>query len=278
MKILAPAKINIYLKVLGKRVDGYHELKTIMVPLNVFDEIYISPIASGIKIETLGYNGEGKDNLVFRAAKLFFDKTGLQKGAKIKLIKHIPIGAGLGGGSSDAACVLTTMNDIFNTRLKEKDLLSMAGRLGADCPFFVLKQPLIMGARGDIPLKKIELEDRAYLLVIPPFGIPTASVYAKIKKPLTHGGDILNIDNIWKLVPEDWLINDLEDVAFDMFPELAEIKKGLLASGAVGALMSGSGSTVFGVFSNYEHLFNAMKYLKKHQGYRYIPTTRLMGR
>ncbi len=273
MKVLAPAKINIYLKVLGKRPDGYHELKTIMVPLNVFDEIYINPAASRIKLETPGYDGDKKDNLAFRAAKLFFDETGLKKGVSIKLIKHIPSGAGLGGGSSDAACVLTTMNDIFKTRLGEKELLSMAGKLGADCPFFVLKKPLIMGARGDLPLKKIELEDRAYLLVIPPFGIPTASVYAKIRKTPPHKKDILTIDNIWKLVPEDWLINDLEDVVFFMFPEVARIKKELLASGAIGALMTGSGSAVFGVFYDDAHLLNAMKHLKKHTGYQYISTT-----
>lgn len=273
MKVLAPAKINIYLKVLGERPDGYHELKTIMVPLNVFDEIYINPAVRGIKLEAPGYAGDKKDNLAFRAAKLFFDETGLKRGVSIKLIKHIPSGAGLGGGSSDAACVLTTMNDMFKTRLGEKRLLSMAGKLGADCPFFVLKQPLIMGARGDIPLKRIELEDRAYLLVTPPFGIPTASVYANIKKTPHHKKDILNIDNIWKLAPEDWLINDLEDVVFPMSPQVARIKQELLASGAAGALMSGSGSTVFGVFNDDAHLLNAMNNLKKHTGYQYISTT-----
>jgi 4-diphosphocytidyl-2-C-methyl-D-erythritol kinase len=148
----------------------------------------------------------------------------------------------------------------------------MAGRLGSDCPFFIFKQPMVMIGRGDEPFKTVELEERAFLLVIPPFGISTPEVYSKFT-PLTQGGDTLNIYNN-KIHPESLLRNDLEVVVFNMHPELAGVKKQLIDSGALGSLMSGSGSALFGIFKDHEHLLNSMNHLKKREGYRYIPTTR----
>jgi 4-diphosphocytidyl-2-C-methyl-D-erythritol kinase len=279
MKIKAPAKINIYLKVLNRRDDGFHELRTVMVPISLFDEIYLEPFDHGIVLKADGCNCETEDNLIHRAARLFFETTGVKTGVSIEMKKQIPVGAGLGGGSSDAASVLIALNDLFHAGLSTEDLLEMAGKLGADCPFFILKRPMLMGSRGDKILSEIHLEEREYLLIVPPFGLSTAQVYAEVKSPLTPGKDRFTIDSVKNdiFAPEQWLENDLETAAFGICPELKLIKAELLEAGALGVLMSGSGSSVFGVFKDSDHLCNGIGRLKRRDGYRYIPTTRLTG-
>ncbi len=279
MKIRAPAKINLYLKVLGQREDGYHDLHTVMLPLNLCDELHLEPRLSGITVQAAGCAFPVEENLVHRAARLFLSATGISDGVAIELTKRIPIGGGLGGGSSDAASVFMGLNTLFQAGLSTEELSGLAARLGADCPFFLHGRPLLMGGRGDEPLKELELKDRAYLLVIPPFGMSTASVFAKYKNPLTQGPDFFKISNIQynKFAPERMLWNDLETVAFEMRPELTLIKQEVKSVDALGVLMSGSGSTIFGVFYNEEHLLDAMRRLRRHAGYSYIPTTRLTG-
>ncbi len=279
MKIQAPAKINIYLKVLGRRADGYHELRTIMVPLGLFDEISIEPAGQGIMLDAPGCNCASENNLVHKAARLFLASTGVRSGVSIRVRKQIPVGAGLGGGSSDAASVLAGLNDLFRTGLGPRDLMAMAGNLGADCPFFILGRPSLMGARGDEVLRDIRLEDREYLLVIPPIALSTAQVYAELKSPLTTVTDRLKIDSVGRftIAPEQWLVNDLEAAAFGICPELKLVKAELLEAGALGALMTGSGSSVFGVFKDRDHLCNGISRLRRRDGYSYIPTARLTG-
>ena len=279
MKIKAPAKINIYLKILGKRPDGYHEVRTIMVPIDLFDELNVESAADGIVLRTNGCDCSSEDNLAYRAAKLFLEECGLHEGVSIDLKKNIPVGAGLGGGSSDAASVLLAMNDLFSTGLNEEDLMCMASKIGADCPYFILSEVLLMGSRGDEVIRKIQIEEREYLLVVPSFKLSTTDVYFRYNSPLTLMTDSFKIDNIGKnvIAPEQCLENDLETAAFGLCPELGMIKAELLESGASGALMSGSGSSVFGVFEDRDHLCIGMSRLKRREGYSYIPTTRLTG-
>jgi len=280
VRVIAPAKLNIYLRVLGERPDGYHEISTLMIPVNLYDELYIEPCRKGIQLKTEGMKINDEDNLAGKAARLFIDHTSINKGVSIHLIKHIPDGTGLGGGSSDAANVLTAMNNIFDTGLSETMLMSIAREIGTDCPFFILKKPFIMASLGDVPQKKVYLKDRSYLIVIPPFKIKTSTVYSLITTPLTPEREKLNMSDINKsdmIAPEDWLMNDLEKVAFDFNPQLADIKKELTEAGAMGALMTGSGSAVFGVFSDSKHMLNSMKYLNMHDNYLYLCTTILKG-
>lgn len=279
MKVYAPAKLNLFLEVVSKRPDGYHELRTLMTLINLCDEIELEPLASGIELEEGGCGCEAEQNLAYRAARLFFETTASTRGVRIRLAKHIPVGAGLGGGSSDAAHVLMAMNTLFHANLSQAVLADMAGRLGADCPFFVHGRTAFMGDRGDRVLKDVQLEERCYLLVVPPIAVSTAQVYGNLKISLTEARERSTIDTIVekRVAPENVLMNALEAVAFKLYPELAALKEELLATGALGALMSGSGSAVFGVYQDQNHLQRGMESLTRHEGYRYIPTTRMTG-
>jgi len=278
MKILAPAKINLFLKVLGKREDGYHELLTLMAPVTLFDEIQLERREQGISLKAPGSGCRDKQNLAYKAAALFLEKTGCRGGVSIEILKQIPIGAGLGGGSSDAASVLVGMNKLFHAGLSTDDLMVIAGRIGSDCPFFILGEPYLMGGRGEIPIRKAVLEERFYLIVVPPLEISTALVYSHLKCPLTQGHKPFTISDISlekENEPEQLLVNDLESPVFGICPEVMSIKEELLDAGALGVLMSGSGSSVFGVFKNEEHICIGMSRMRRHEGYRYIPTTSL---
>lgn len=279
MKVLAPAKINIYLEVVGRRPDGFHELRTIMMPLAFGDEIHLDEAHSGIILDAPGCGCPEGDNLAYRAATLFFSATGMRQGVKIKLLKNTPVGAGLGGGSSDASSVLMGMNELFSTGLTVQDLAGLAGQLGADCPFFIYGRTMLMGSRGDEPIEEVSLEDRMYLIVIPPVSISTAKIFSKLSLPLTHDRGRIKIEKIRYhcIEPERWISNDLEHVACNIYPELARIKEELISSGALEAGMSGSGSAFFGVYESEAHLCGALSRLARHEGYKYIPTTRLTG-
>jgi 4-diphosphocytidyl-2-C-methyl-D-erythritol kinase len=279
VKILAPAKINIYLEVVGKRPDGYHELRTIMVPLGFGDEIFIESAPSGITLDAPGCACLDQNNLAYRAARLFLDKTGISKGVAIRVDKRVPVGAGLGGGSSDASSVLLGMNRLFGAGLSIDALAGLAGSLGADCPFFLYQKPMLMGSRGDVPISEVALAERAYLIVIPSFSIATAAIFSKFTLPLTRDEDRIKIEKTEYhcIVPEFWVRNDLEPVACNIYPELTRMKEELIGSGALKAGMSGSGSAVFGVYESQAHLCSALSRLERHEGYNYIPTTRLTG-
>jgi 4-diphosphocytidyl-2-C-methyl-D-erythritol kinase len=278
MKILAPAKVNIYLRVLGKRPDNYHELSTIMVPISLADVISLEKAPSGISLSAPGSGCAEEDNLAYQAAKLFFQTTGIAGGVSMEIVKNIPVGAGLGGGSSDASSVLFALNRLYAAGLLMDELAAMAGKLGADCPFFIFRKAMLMGSRGDVPLDEVFLEDRSFLIVIPPISIPTAEVYSKYSAPLTLEDNRIKIYKQYNVIaPELWVLNDLESVVLDIYPELTNIKKDLIGVGALNAGMSGSGSAFFGIFESEAHLNGAMGRLNRREGYRYIPTTRLTG-
>lgn len=278
MRVLAPAKLNVYLRVLGKRPDGYHDVNTLMIPVTLYDELHVEPQRDEINVETRGLDISREDNLAYKAARRFIDTTGINTGVHVRIVKHIPAGAGLGGGSSDAAGVLLAMNRLFKAGLNEQDLASMAADIGADCPFFIMGRPFVMVGRGDIPAREVHIEDRIFLVIVPSFSLNTVEVYSSLDhfRPGVDNyidASIKAMDSTRPVAPEDLLVNDLEEVVFSRHPEIRDIKQELLDAGALGAIMTGSGSAVFGVFKDYDHVENALKSMGKCEGNRYLCTT-----
>ena len=259
--IKAPAKLNLRLKITGRRPDGYHELISIMIPIDLFDLLELKVIRqSRIRLSCEGLPAPtDENNLVYRAALSFLSETGIQEGLAIKLIKNIPVGAGLGGGSSDAAATLLTLNKMWARPLSLSKLHALAVELGADVPFFLRSEPSLATGIGEIlePLKK--WPKFWYVIVTPPLQVSTSWVYRNLKLELTMG----EYDFIVKFLKSDpfaisaILENDLEEVATASFPVIETIKKSLVDAGAEGALMTGSGPSVFGVFSSQNQAISA---------------------
>lgn len=243
------AKINLGLNIISKRSDGYHDIETCMVPIPLFDALEMIP-AKKTAFESSGLEipGAEKDNLVLKALKLMRKDFPDLGDVHIHLHKNIPMGAGLGGGSADAAFALVLMNKLFNLHLEPWFLEDYAAQIGSDCAFFIENTPKIATGRGEI-LAPVEVDLKGDYLVLlkPPIHIGTKEAYAgvKPKKPDVSLTSILSDKSIWR----DSLRNDFEDSIFPTFPELAETKQRLYDNGAYYAAMSGSGSTVFGLFS-----------------------------
>ena len=274
VEIKAPAKVNTYLRVVGRRSDGYHDLEMVMVPLTLADHLTLTLIPSGIELQVEGVSDpgmQGKSNLACRAAKAFFQEAGVKGGVRIRLKKNIPVAAGLGGGSSDAAAVLRGLNHLLGLNWPASRLASIGGRLGADVPFFCYGGPAHVQGTGDRVESLGGFPDVHFLLVNPGFSVSTPWVYKQwdlqwdlriaLSQPQPEGQAIEGLTGqnqgatvrpLFRVVSDvvDSLHNDLETVTIPAYPEVAEIKNELLDRGAIGALMSGSGPTVFGVFEN----------------------------
>ena len=254
-----PAKVNFGLHILGKREDGFHELETLFQMVNWCDEIKIECLSRGLELVCNQPDiPTDKGNLVIKAAHILQTRyPGRCKGARIHLNKNIPHGAGLGGGSGNAAGVLLGLNFLWGLKLKREDLISVASELGSDVPFFLFSPCAIGRGRGEI-LEPVKNSIRFYVLMVyPGFAVPTASVYGNLKLKLTKRENNISILKNFLLQSEfaqlgaTWS-NDLELFVFKEYPGLSGIKKEMLALGAKGALLSGSGSTVFGIFDNPE--------------------------
>lgn len=247
------AKINIGLRITGKRPDGFHDLETVFMPVPTRDILEIIPAKDNeLHFETSGLaiNVTPEQNLCLRAFYLL-QKDFLQvRPVKIYLHKIIPMGAGLGGGSADGAFALQLLNQLFNLQLTEDQLIAYALRLGSDCPFFIKNKPALAEGRGEI-LKEINLDLGKYFLLVvnPGIHIQTGSAFSQIKpeKPEKSLAVISSIDiESWK----DWVFNDFEKAVFEQYPVIGDIKNTLYQRGAVYASMSGTGSTVYGIFAN----------------------------
>ncbi|MBI5893930.1 MAG: 4-(cytidine 5'-diphospho)-2-C-methyl-D-erythritol kinase [Deltaproteobacteria bacterium] len=253
LTIHSPAKVNLFLKVLKKRSDGYHDIITVMQPITYYDEIFLD-VSDGddILIECDNKNiPSDNTNIAFKAAKIFLSKTGFAKKVSIKIKKNIPVAAGLGGGSSNAAYVLMGLNEILNAGLSKEDLMEIGEKLGSDVPFFVFGGSAIAAGRGE-KLEKIELPKFWYVIINPCFPVSTAWAYENLD--LTKKQENINIPFLKKRLKtfsiEDILENDLENVTVKKYPDIENIKASLKNLGAKGAMMSGSGPTVFGIFEN----------------------------
>lgn len=250
INVKAHAKINLTLKVLGKRADGYHELETVMQTLALHDVVTLTPRVGEI---TLGVKGEapaGKDNLVYRAAELLQQYTGCRQGAAIVLEKNIPMAAGLAGGSADGAATLWGLNKLWNLGLKPQELLILAAQLGSDVPFCLQGGTVLARGRGEKLTPLPDAPRMGVLLVKPNFGVSTAAVYqgfASVKPTKRPDAGAME-QALFRQDPvavAAELANDLEYVTLAMFPQLQRIKDQLHRAGATGVLMSGSGPTIF---------------------------------
>jgi len=266
IEMLAPAKLNLLLRITGQRADGYHELVSIFVPVGLYDTLKISKLGRGLEVYWSGRElPKGQDNLVNRAAVSFFEKTGIRKGAKIMAVKKIPLASGLGGGSSDAAATLKGLNQLWGNPLSNGDLKGVALSLGADVPFFLLQRPAIARGIGEILQPIRDFPSFWYVIVSPNLMVSTAWAYETIKFKLTNE-EIQNIiKNSKKAISNisELLSNDLERVTLGKYPFLYSIKDTLIRLGARGALMSGSGPSLFGVFDSAKKAHEAGKILAR---------------
>lgn len=265
----APAKINLSLDIVKKRDDGYHELQMIMQTVSLYDEINIK------KDEKISLDSNKKNipldqkNLAWKAADLFFKYTKISGGCKIYLKKIIPDGAGLGGGSSDAAQVLIALNEMYETNLTDEELQSIGLQIGADVPFFILKGTCLAEGIGE-KLTVIENNTHPYVLIYKPdFSISTKWVYENfcLEKPSCF--DINIIKDALKKDDKNMLCNNmynvLEQVTTEKYSEIKTIKSKLINLGAQAALMTGSGSAVFGLFYDESKAKHAYKTLNNEQ-------------
>ena len=246
MTILAPAKVNLSLRVLGRREDGFHEIESLMVPISIFDRLDIEKRDAGGIEFTCGEPDVPADdtNLVVRAARAFCAAFRLPPNLRITLHKEIPHGAGLGGGSSDAAATLLALDEIFATKAPRATLQTLAAALGSDVPFFLDRSAARVQNRGESVTPVPFPHPLALLFIKPPFGVPTPWAYRQWRDSLEIPGVRYDAqDFAWGA-----LVNDLERPVFEKYVLLADMKTWLLAQPEVaGALMSGSGATVFAV-------------------------------
>ena len=263
------AKINLGLNIVGKRPDGYHNIETIFYPIQLCDILEIVPSASGET--TLHQLGKGLDcppekNLVMKAYRLLCDRAKLPC-VDIYLYKNIPDGAGMGGGSADASFTLKMLNEMFSIGLDTDTLANMASKLGADCPFFIHNTTMYATGIGDIlsPVT-VDLKGKYLLGVKPPVAVPTAEAY----RNATPAEPDIDIREIIMRPVNEWsglLKNDFEQSIFPTYPLLADIKLKIQEAGALYASMSGSGSTIYGIFDNAILAENAKNMFKKYRNF-----------
>lgn len=281
MKIRAPAKINLSLRVVGRRADGYHLLDTIIVPVSLYDEIEIGKVRVRSKNKKLAPPSikvickhplvpSDEKNLVYQAARLLLGKAKSEQPIEIRIRKRIPVGAGLGGGSSDAAATLVGLNRLLGLGFSVKQLERLGLQLGADVPFFIRGRPARACGIGERLQQFGPLRRLWAVILYPGFPVSTAWVYgnlpAKLTKPsvntsiaslLTGAGSLANL-----------LVNDLERVSLSRYPKIGLLKRALLRAGAAGSLMSGSGSSVFGVFKSKRKAQKAFRRLRQEEEFQ----------
>jgi len=253
-RIAANAKINIGLRIVGKRSDGFHNLESVFQEINLSDIITIRKIPHGIRIMTSHSQiPTDEQNLCYQAFLLMKKTYGFEGGVEISLEKNIPVGAGLGGGSSDAAACLKAFNHIFNLNLNKSRLIHLAAKIGSDVPFFIIGKTALVKGRGEVVVPIDFLKDYQILIVYPYLNISTTEVYKNFELNLTNFKSLIKFDvAILKIAYlQDlnyYFYNDLEKVVFRFYPELREAKEKLKLAGAAFASLSGSGSVLYGLF------------------------------
>ncbi|MFZ5642754.1 MAG: 4-(cytidine 5'-diphospho)-2-C-methyl-D-erythritol kinase [Bacillota bacterium] len=254
MKIKARAKINLTLDVMGTRSDGYHEILTIMQALELHDKLEVETNPDGlIEVECSHPDvPSGKENLVFKAADILRKEYGCSMGAKISIRKHIPVAAGLAGGSADAAAVLKALNRLWDLNASESELQKVGEKIGSDIPFCITGGTALARGRGELLTPLPSFSDIGVVVVKPPFSVSTAKVYSMIDNfPGNSGPDLREvvqaIENRDYKAVAGMMNNALERVTTYLHPEILEIKEALIGAGAAGSLMSGSGPAVFGL-------------------------------
>jgi 4-diphosphocytidyl-2C-methyl-D-erythritol kinase len=253
MKYKQCCKINLGLKVIGKRKDEYHDLKSVFIPVAIFDTLFFKKTKKDVIVKCEGI--EQEDNLVYKVASLIKEEFSVIKGVEIVIKKRIPIKAGLGGGSADAAAAIKILNKLWKLELKDKEMFNLATKIGSDVPFFLYNKTAIVEGRGDI-VTIIDTAMSFYVLILKPaFGLETGKVFQNLKLNLCKSN---NIENVIQGIKEKSLnkisgniINDLENgILYDKEKSdyIEKVKNDLLLSGAMASSLSGSGSCVFGIY------------------------------
>ncbi len=260
----SPAKVNLRLEILKGRKDGYHEIRTVLQKISLHDTLHFAlKKEKGVLIITNHPNlPVGKDNLVYKAVQTMLKVSGYQGGVDINIQKRIPLGAGLGGGSSNAATTMKALNQLLGLNLPRKRLMEMGLGIGADVPFFFLEGSAIGSGIGE-QLKKKELPALWYVLIYPNFEVPTRWAYQNFG--LTNQQFHFNLHKFLK-TPEGIshiLFNHLEKVVSRKYPQISVMKKILFSAGALGTLMTGSGPTVFGLFQDDKSAMGAYEKINK---------------
>ena len=273
MEIKASAKINLFLDILGKRPDGYHNIKSIVLPVSVYDRVVLENQPKGIetvvdheiKLPGIPWSMalcRPEENLTTRAARLLQEVTGFPGGVRIVLEKNIPMGAGLGGGSADAAAVLKGLNTLWQTGLAQDQLISLGSRLGCDIPALIQGGSLCMEGVGDklSPLRRHAQKSLWLLLVYPGFAVSTPDIYARYKTGLTSAPPPDKFHRVVSGLEEGapdlvaaGLFNALQATVFQKYPILTLIKNKLESAGALGVQLTGSGSTLYALVRNAAH-------------------------
>jgi len=260
MLAFANAKINLGLHVTEKRADGYHNLETIFYPVKLYDVLEITDAAvTSCVVGGTAVPGNPEDNICLKAYHLL-EKDFALPAQQISLLKNIPVGAGLGGGSADAAFLIKLLNDKFNLGISRAGMEDYARQLGADCAFFIRNKPVYAIGRGD-EFSEIDLDLSAYCLVLvkPDIHVSTADAYTGIKPIIPSR----SVKDLIHLPLKDWelnLKNDFEKTVFSKYPQIEQVKSKLYQAGALYAAMSGSGSSVFAIFGHQANLPDLEKY------------------
>ncbi|MGH7464955.1 MAG: 4-(cytidine 5'-diphospho)-2-C-methyl-D-erythritol kinase [Longimicrobiales bacterium] len=259
LDVLAHAKLNLSLRVLARETSGYHQIETMYCALEFADEIEISRTAEGVSLEVVSPAGQAglppdpvplEQNLAWRAAALFARAAAVTDGIHVRLTKRIPAGAGLGGGSSDAAAVLSALNQLHDKPLAARELLALGAQLGSDVPFFLTGATLALGwGRGGRMVPLAPLPAAPVVLAVPPERVSTAAAYAALAVTDASAPAIIDAPHAWSDMAK-LAHNDFEDVVFPQQPRLPLLRQILQDAGAVIARMTGTGSVVFGVFAD----------------------------
>ncbi len=270
IELKALAKINLGLDVLGKRANGYHDVRMVMQTIYLYDDVNLERVKKQeIKIKSnLYYLPSNENNIAYQAAKLLMDEFGITEGVHIHLKKRIPVAAGMAGGSSNAAAVLYGMNQLFDLKLSQQELMERGVKLGADVPYCIMRGTVLAEGIGEI-LTPLAPMPKCYILIAkPPISVSTKVVYEKLDSgAIVEHPDIDGL--IQGLEAEDLEIvaskmgNVLEQVTITDYPVIEEIKNVMKSDGAINAMMSGSGPTVFGIFKNRQDAKKAMDTLKR---------------
>ncbi|HEY8445114.1 MAG TPA: 4-(cytidine 5'-diphospho)-2-C-methyl-D-erythritol kinase [Bacilli bacterium] len=253
----AYAKLNLGLQVVNKRQDGYHNLKSIMIMIDLYDELFFE-IDDDITLECNVDLCKKEDNLVYKAAKLISNRFHVNKGCKIKLHKIIPANAGLAGGSSDAAATIKALNELWELNLTYEEMIKLGAEIGSDVPFCIIEKPMIVEGRGEILKEYLDIPEMYFVLVFPDFSCSTKEIFKHHQ--------IIQDDERFSHLVKAVLQKDINKVGNYLFNDLERtveivqnkdcitiIKNALIENGCAGSAMTGSGSTVFGITSNYEN-------------------------
>ena len=285
MKLKAFAKINLGLDVVGKREDGYHEVRMIMQTVGIFDRLELKESSEpGIHVSTnLSFLPNDENNLVYKAAKLLMQEKGIEEGLSIRLDKHIPVAAGMAGGSSDAAAVLVGVNKLFHMGFSTGELMERGVKIGADVPYCVMRGTALSEGIGEILTPLAPMPDCHILVAKPPVNVSTKFVYENLcldtieKHPDIDGmAQAVGGGNLLEIVER--MGNVLESVTEKNYPVIRDLKTFMKDRGALGALMSGSGPTVFGIFQDLSSARKACDDLRKTEMARQIYLTAPVNR